>query len=77
LYTDDIKAELQRVLDTLTGKASRNLSKNGGDGGTGVNMRERTTSRLIAADMSYGDFYDFYSVRSEYFGNIFVLFMSQ
>jgi hypothetical protein len=41
---------------------------NGGDGGTGVYMREGTTSRVMAADRLYGEFYDFYSVSSEYFG---------
>jgi hypothetical protein len=42
-------------------------SKNG-DGGTGVYMQEGTTSRLMAADTPYGEFYDFYSVSPEYFG---------
>jgi hypothetical protein len=46
---------------------SRKRSRNGGDGGTGVYMREGTTSRAMAADRSYGEFYDFYSVSSEYF----------
>jgi hypothetical protein len=31
-------------------------------------MREGTTSRVMAADRPYGDFYDFYSVSPEYFG---------
>jgi hypothetical protein len=30
-------------------------------------MREGTTSRLMAADMPYGEFYDFYA-SPEYFG---------
>ena len=34
-------------------------SKNVGDGGTGVCMREGTTSRLTAADRPNGKFYDF------------------
>jgi hypothetical protein len=38
-------------------------------------MRERTTSRLMAADRSYGEFYDFYSVSPEYFGYTLVLRM--
>jgi hypothetical protein len=29
-------------------------------------MREGTTSRLMAADRPYGEFYDFYSVSLEY-----------
>jgi hypothetical protein len=31
-------------------------------------MREETTSRVMAADRPYGEFYDFYSVSPEYFG---------
>jgi hypothetical protein len=31
-------------------------------------MREGTTSRVMAADRPNGEFYDFYSVSSEYFG---------
>jgi hypothetical protein len=31
-------------------------------------MREGATSRVMAADRSYGEFYDFYSISSEYFG---------
>jgi hypothetical protein len=34
-------------------------SKNEGDGGTGVYMREGTTSRVMAANRPYGEFYDF------------------
>jgi hypothetical protein len=30
-------------------------------------MREGTTSRVMAADRPYGEFYDFYSVIPEYF----------
>jgi hypothetical protein len=44
-----------------------NSFKIGGDGGTGVYMREGTTSRVMAANMPFGEFYDFYSVSSEYF----------
>jgi hypothetical protein len=36
-------------------------------------MREGTTSRVIAADRPYGDFYDFYSVSPEYFGYAIIL----
>jgi hypothetical protein len=42
--------------------------KNGGDGGTGVYMREGTTSRVMASDSPYGEVYDFYIVSPEYFG---------
>jgi hypothetical protein len=31
-------------------------------------VREGTTSRVKAAERPYGEFYDFYSVGSEYFG---------
>jgi hypothetical protein len=43
-------------------------SKNGGDGGTGVYMREGTTSRVMAAGRPYSEFYDVYSISPEYFG---------
>jgi hypothetical protein len=43
-------------------------SKKKGDGETGVYMREGTTSRVMAADSPYVDFYYFYSVSPEYFG---------
>jgi hypothetical protein len=42
--------------------------KNVGDCGTSVYMREGTTSRVMAADRSYGEFYDFYNFSPEYFG---------
>jgi hypothetical protein len=67
--TEEIQAESQRVFDSLIGKTYKNRSKNGGDGGTGVYMREGTTSRVMAADRTYGEFYDFYSVSPEYFGH--------
>jgi hypothetical protein len=47
-------------------------SKNEGDGGTGVYMREGTTSRVTVADRTYGKFYDFYSVSPENFGSTHV-----
>jgi hypothetical protein len=43
-------------------------SKNGEDNGIGVYMREETTSRVMAADRPYGEFYYFYSVSPEYLG---------
>jgi hypothetical protein len=44
-------------------------SKNGGDSGTVVYMREGTISRVMAADRPYGKFFFyFYSVSPEYFG---------
>jgi hypothetical protein len=47
---------------------SRKRSKNAGDGGNGVYMREGTTLRAMVADKLYREFYDFYSVSREYFG---------
>jgi hypothetical protein len=57
-----------RVLVTLTEKDFQEEFQNGGDGRTGVCMREGITSRVMAADRSYGEFYDFYSFSPEYFG---------
>jgi hypothetical protein len=65
--TEDIQAESQRVLDTLTERNYSKRTKNGGEGGTGVYMLEGSTSRVMAADKPYGEFYDFYSVSPEYF----------
>ena len=53
-------------------RTSRKRSKNGGDGGTGVYMREGNTWRVTAADRPYGEFYDFYSVSPENFGSTHV-----
>jgi hypothetical protein len=60
--TVEIQAESQRVLALWQKRTSRKRSKNGGDGGTGVYMREGTTSRFMAADRPYVELYDFYSV---------------
>jgi hypothetical protein len=49
-------------------RTSRKRSKNGEEDGTGVYMRERTNSRVRAADRPYGEFYDFYSFSPEYSG---------
>jgi hypothetical protein len=65
---EEIQAESQRGLDTLTEKDFQEEFQNGGDGGTGVYMREGTTSRVMEADRPCGGFYDFYSVNPEYFG---------
>jgi hypothetical protein len=67
--TEEIQAESLRVLDTLKKRISRKRSKKGGEGGTGVYMREGTTSRVMADDRPNCDFDDFYSVSPEYFGN--------
>jgi hypothetical protein len=43
----------------MTGKGFQEAFQNGGDGGNDVSIREGTTSRVMVADMPYGDFYDF------------------
>jgi hypothetical protein len=56
------------VLDSLTKVLpGKKHSKNVRDGGTGFYMREVTTSRVMAADSPYVEFYDFYSVSPKYF----------
>jgi hypothetical protein len=40
---EEIHAEMPRVLDTLTEKDFQEAFQNGGDGGTGVYMREGST----------------------------------
>jgi hypothetical protein len=45
----------------------KRTSKNGGDGETSVYMWEGTTSRMMAANRPYGEFYDCYSISPEYF----------
>jgi hypothetical protein len=57
-------------------RTSGKRSKNGGDGGTGVYMREETTLGVMAADMPYGEFYYFYIVSPAYFGFHHVYFFS-
>jgi hypothetical protein len=54
---DEIQADSQ---------TSKNRSKNGGDGGSVVYTRERTTSRVVATHRPYGEIYDLYSVSPEY-----------
>jgi hypothetical protein len=54
---------------TLKEKDFQEVFKNGGESGIGVYMRKGTTSRVMAADRPYGEFYDLYSVSPEYFGN--------
>ena len=65
----EIQAETQKVLDTLIEKDFQKRSKNEGDGGTGVYIREGTTSRVTAADRPYGKFYDFYSQSGNFWIN--------
>ena len=60
------------MLDTLTEKYFQEASKNGGDRGTGVYVRQGTTSRVMAVYRPFGQFYDFYSVSPENFGSTHV-----
>jgi hypothetical protein len=62
---EEIHSESRRMLDR---KGLQEAFQNGGDGGTGVYMRERTVSRILVANRPYGEFYDFYSVSPEYCG---------
>jgi hypothetical protein len=52
---EEIQAESQRVLHTDRNGLPGNVP---GDGGTGVYMREGTTSRVMAADRPYGEFHE-------------------
>jgi hypothetical protein len=51
-------------------RISREHSTNGGEGETGVYMREENTSWVMGADMLYGEFNDSYIVSPKYFGFI-------
>jgi hypothetical protein len=66
--TEEIQAESPRVLDTLQGKHFQKAFQK---------WRRRWdrllhTSRVMAADRPYDEFYDFYSVSPEYFGHSLV-----
>jgi hypothetical protein len=65
---EEIQAESRECLTLWQKRTSGKRSKNWGDGGAGVYVREGTTSRVIEADKSYGEFYYFFSVSPEYFG---------
>jgi hypothetical protein len=69
--TEEIHAESQSALHWQK-RTSRKLSKNGEDVGTDVYMREGTTLRVTTVDRPYGEFYDLYTVSTEYFGYILV-----
>jgi hypothetical protein len=66
-------SEETQCLTVWQKTTSRKRSQNARGCGTGVYMREGTTSRVIAADRPYGEFYDFYSVSPEYFGYTLVI----
>jgi len=65
----------RKCLTLWQKRTSRKRSKYGGDDGTGVYMREETTSRVTAADRPYGKFYDFYGVSAENIGSTLVLYI--
>jgi hypothetical protein len=67
--TEEIQAESQRVLDTVTEKDFQEAFQKLRSGWD----REGTTSRVMAADWLYGEFYYFYSVSPEYFGYTLVM----
>jgi hypothetical protein len=69
---EEIQTEWQRVIEALTEKDFQEAFQNGGGGGTGIYMREGSTSKVMATDRPYGEFYEFYSVSPEYFGYNFV-----
>jgi hypothetical protein len=50
---------------------ARKRSKNG-NSGTGMYMREGTTSRVMEGDRPYDEFYNFNNVSPEHFGYILV-----
>jgi hypothetical protein len=53
--TEEIQADSQRLLDTLTDKdLTGSVPKMEQTMGTGVYMREEITSRVMAADRPYG-----------------------
>jgi hypothetical protein len=65
---EEIQVEWQTVLDSVTEKDFQEALQIGGDSGSSVYIREGASSRVMAADRPYGEFYDFYNVRPEYFG---------
>jgi hypothetical protein len=52
---EEIQVESQECL-TPTERDFQKRSKNGGNSGTGVYVREGTTSRVMTADRVYGEF---------------------
>jgi hypothetical protein len=69
---EEIQAESPRVLDTGR-KGLPESFPNGGSGGTGVYLWEGATSKVMAVNRPYGEFYNFYSVSPEYLGYTLVL----
>jgi hypothetical protein len=67
---DEIQAESQTVFDILIEMDFQESFQTCRRRWTGVYMREETTSRVMAADRPYGEFYKFYSFSPEYSGYI-------
>jgi hypothetical protein len=65
--TDEIQAESQRVLDTLD-RTGLPGSVPKMEETVGLVSTCGTTSRVMATDRPYGEFYDFHSFSPEYFG---------
>jgi hypothetical protein len=65
--TEDIQAESQRVLDTVTEKDFQEAFQKWKRRWDWCLHAGGTTSRAMATDKPYREFYDFYSVSSEYF----------
>jgi hypothetical protein len=65
---EEIRAELHRVLDTLTEKDLQEAFQKWRRRWDRCVYEGGTTSRMMAADGFYVEFYECYSVRPEYFG---------
>jgi hypothetical protein len=65
---EEIHAKSQRVLDTLIENDFQEAFQKLRRRWDRCVHREETTSRVMAADRLYVEFYDFYSVSPEYFG---------
>jgi hypothetical protein len=66
--TEEIQAEPQRVLDTLTVKDFQEAFQNWRRRWARCLHEGGITSRVMAADRPHDKFYDFYGVSPEYFG---------
>jgi transposase len=65
---EEIQAESQRVLDTLTEKDFQEAFQKWRRRWDRCLHAGGTNSRVMASDRLYGEFYDCYSVSPEYFG---------
>jgi hypothetical protein len=69
---EEIQAKSQRVLDTPTEKDFQETFEKWRRRWYRCLHAGRTYFEVMAADRPYGEFYDFYSVSSEYFGSTLV-----